>query len=88
MKKTGMAGRVADRIGLSQSAAQNAVDVVFEAVGEALANGEDVRIAGFGTFTTKNRPARALPGLNAGAVDACISRLSPVRGLCPVRTIL
>ena len=58
MKKSEIAGRVADRIGLSQSAAGNAVDAVFEAVGEALANGEEVRIVGFGTFTTKSRPAR------------------------------
>ena len=58
MKKSGIAGRVADRIGLSQSAAGNAVDAVFEAVGEALANGEEVRIVGFGTFTTKSRLAR------------------------------
>ena len=58
MKKSDIAGRVADRIGLSQSAAGNAVDAVFEAVGEALANGEEVRIVGFGTFTTKSRPAR------------------------------
>ena len=59
MKKSEIADRVADRAGLSRSAAGNAVDAVFEAVGEALANGEEVRIAGFGTFTTKSRPARA-----------------------------
>ena len=49
MKKSDIAGRVADRIGLSQSAAGNAV-------GEALANGEAVRIAGFGTFRVKRGP--------------------------------
>ena len=49
---------MADRIGLSQSAAGNTVDAVFVAVGDALANGEEVRIVGFGTFTTKSRPAR------------------------------
>ena len=58
MKKSDIAGRVADRIGLSRSGAGNAVDAVFEAVGEALANGEEVRIVGFGTFGTRNRPAR------------------------------
>ena len=58
MKNSDIAGRVADRIGLSQSASGNAVDAVFEAVGEALANGEEVRIAGLGTFGTRNRPAR------------------------------
>ena len=58
MKKSDIAGRVANRIGLSRSAAGNAVESVFEAVGEALANGEEVRIARFGTFGTRNRPAR------------------------------
>ena len=37
--------------------AGNAVDAVFEAVGEALAKGEEVRIGGFGTFSTKSRSA-------------------------------
>ena len=58
MKKSDIAGRVADRIGLSRSAAGNAVDAVFEAVGEAMANGDEVRIARFGTFGTRNRQAR------------------------------
>ena len=38
--------------------AKDAVDAVFEAIGEALANGEEVRILGFGTFGTRSRPAR------------------------------
>ena len=58
MTKSDIAGRVADRIGLSRSAAGNAVDAVFEAVGDALANGEEVRVAGFGTFGTRNRQDR------------------------------
>ena len=58
MNKSEIAGRVAGRIGLSRSAAESAVDAVFEAVGEALVGEEDMRIAGFGTFTTKSRPAR------------------------------
>ena len=33
-------------------------ETVGEAVGEALENGEEVRIVGFGTFGTRNRPAR------------------------------
>ena len=58
MKKSDIAGRVADRIDLSRPAAGIAVDAVSEAVGEALANGQEVRIAGFGTFGTRNRPTR------------------------------
>ena len=58
MKKSDVAGGLADRIGLSRSAAGNAVEAVFEAVGEGLANGEEARVAGFGTFTMKSRTAR------------------------------
>ena len=58
MKKSDIADRVADRTGVSRWLAKDAVDVVFEAMGETLANGEEVRVAGFGTFGTRNRPAR------------------------------
>ena len=43
MNKLEIAGCVAERTGLSRSAAGNAVDAVFEAVGEALAKDEEVR---------------------------------------------
>ena len=58
MNKSEIADRMAGRIGLGKSAAKDAVDTVFEAIGEALANGEEVRIAGFGTFGARGRPAR------------------------------
>ncbi|MDE0023391.1 MAG: HU family DNA-binding protein [Spirochaetaceae bacterium] len=58
MNKSGLADRVADRIGVSRSVAVEAVEAVFEAVGEALARGEEVRMVGFGTFGIRNRPAR------------------------------
>ena len=57
MKKADVAGRMVDRTGLSRAAAGNPVDAVFEAVGEAFARKEDVRVVGFGRFTTRNRPA-------------------------------
>ena len=40
MNKSEIAGRMADRMGLGKTAARDAVDSVFEAIGEALANGE------------------------------------------------
>ena len=59
MNKSELAGRLADRMALSKSAATGAVDAVCETIREALAQGEEVRIAGFGTFTTRSRPARS-----------------------------
>ena len=64
MNKSQIAQRLAGRLGLSKSAAAGAVDAVFEIIGEALANDEEVRVTGFGTFTTRSRPARA--GRNPG----------------------
>ena len=58
MNKSEIAGRVAEQTGVARSAAGDAVDAVFEAIAEALAKGEDVRIVGFGTFGTRSRPAR------------------------------
>ena len=59
MKKSDIARRVAGRTGLGRSAAESAVDAVLEAVAEALAREETVRLAGFGTFSTRRRSARA-----------------------------
>ena len=59
MNKADIAGRLAGRTGLGKAQAASAVEVMFAAIGEALAEGEDVRVAGFGTFAVKNRPARA-----------------------------
>ena len=58
MNKSEIAGHVANRTGIGRSAAGVAVDAVFAVIAEVLARGEDVRIAGFGTFGTRNRPAR------------------------------
>lgn len=58
MNKSELAERLAGRTGMSKVAAKDAVDGVFETIGEALANGEEARILGFGTFGTRNRPAR------------------------------
>ena len=58
MNKSKLAEHLAGRTGMSKAAARDAVDGVFETIGEALANGEEARILGFGTFGTRNRPAR------------------------------
>ena len=47
------------RLGLTNLWPEMLVDAVFEAIAEVLGPGEDARISGFGTFTTRNRSARA-----------------------------
>ena len=63
MNKAEMAGRLAARTGLSKAIAREAVDGVFAAIGDALANGEEVQITGLGTFGTRSR---ARTGRNPG----------------------
>ena len=56
MNKLETADRLAAQTGVSKAVAREAVDGVFAAIGEAFANGEEARIAGFGTFGTRSRP--------------------------------
>ncbi len=58
MNRPELGNRVAERTGLGPSAAKDAVDAVFAVIADALAKGEDVRIAGFGAFGTRKRAAR------------------------------
>ena len=57
MKKSDIAARVAPKTSLSKADAAGAVDAVLSAISDALARGESVSIAGFGTFSVKRRAA-------------------------------
>ena len=58
MNKAEMADLLAARTGPRKAVASEAVDGVFAAVGDALADGKEVQIAGFRTFRTRGRSAR------------------------------
>ena len=58
MKNSELVSRVACRTSLSKADAGSAVNAVLSTIGEAPANGETVRIAGFGAFSTRGREAR------------------------------
>ena len=77
MNKAEMADRLAARTGLNKAAARDAVDSMFAVIGEALANGEEVRIAGFGTFTARTRPAHTGRNPKTGEVISISASESP-----------
>ena len=58
MNKDGIIALVSKEARLTKKDATNAVDAVFDSILEALANGEEVRIAGFGSFEIKEIPAK------------------------------
>ena len=77
MNKSDIADRLAARMGLSRPAAGSAVDAVFETIGEALAKNDEVRIAGFGTFSTKHRPARTGRNPRTGEAVSILASAAP-----------
>ena len=62
MNKTELVAAVAAKAELSKKDAEAAVNAVFDSVKDALAEGDNVSLIGFGTFSVKTRAART--GLN------------------------
>ncbi|WP_027356577.1 HU family DNA-binding protein [Desulfofundulus thermocisternus] len=58
MTKTDLIRAVAEKAVMTQKDAARAVDALLEAVQEAVARGEEVRIPGFGAFVVKERGER------------------------------
>jgi DNA-binding protein HU-beta len=58
MNKSDLINKVAEASELSKKDATKAVDAVFDAISEALQNGEKVQLVGFGNFEVRERAAR------------------------------
>ncbi len=57
MNKNDLIAAVADSADLSKADAAKATDGVFAAIADALGEGSDVRLVGFGTFSVTQRAA-------------------------------
>jgi len=57
VNKNDLVAAVADNAGLTKADASKAVDGVFDAITDALKQGTEVRIVGFGTFAVAKRKA-------------------------------
>ena len=55
MNKTELVAAVAEKAGLKKEDAAKAVNAVFEAISDALIEGEKVQLVGFGSFQVKER---------------------------------
>ena len=58
MNKADLADAVFNKLGGTKKSAEDAVDTVFDHITSALTKGEEVSVAGFGTFAVKQRAAR------------------------------
>jgi len=59
MNKTELIANISERAGLSKADAQRALDSTLESITEALKGGDTVSLVGFGTFSVRERAARA-----------------------------
>lgn len=58
MKKADLAQMVQDELQGTKAQAERVVQMIFDAIAESMAKGEDVDIAGFGKFMGKMQAAR------------------------------
>ena len=56
--KQDLVEKLAAKLGMTKRASGEALDLVFSEISNYLKKGEQVRISGFGNFTTKKRAAR------------------------------
>ncbi len=67
MNKTDLINRIAEQAGLNKAQATAALQAFETGVIDTLANGGDVKLIGFGTFSVKDRPARTGRNPSTGA---------------------
>lgn len=58
MNKSELINKVAEKAEISKKDASKAVDAVFDAITEALQQGDKVQLVGFGNFEVRERSAR------------------------------
>lgn len=58
MNKQELADAVSEGADISKAAAGRAIDTVISSITEALSNGDQVSLVGFGTFLVRERAAR------------------------------
>jgi integration host factor subunit alpha len=62
LTKAELAETLFDRVGLNKRESKDLVETFFEQIRDALAQGQNVKLSGFGNFQVRDKPAR--PGRN------------------------
>ncbi len=78
MNKAQLIDAVADATDLSKASAGRAVESVLDIITSSLKRGDAVTLVGFGTFTTRNRAARAGRNPRTGATIQIPASTLPV----------
>jgi DNA-binding protein HU-beta len=85
MNKSDLVQVVAEKAGLNKSAAEKAVNAVFEGISDALGKGDKVSLVGFGTFSVSQRAPRVCRNPRTGekinVAAANVPKFKPGKGL-------
>lgn len=60
--KMGLSYLVSERVGMKEKDVGRVIDALVEEIARELGNGEEVRLLGFGKFSTRERAERKLQG--------------------------
>ena len=77
MTRSELCARVAAATSLPKADVAAATAALFSAIADALARGETVTVAGFGKFTTRDRPARTGRNPQTGEAVAIAASRAP-----------
>ncbi|WP_370288606.1 HU family DNA-binding protein [Nocardioides sp.] len=77
MNRTALIAAVAERTGLDARTAAASLDALLDTIASAVADGDAVTIAGFGTFEPRHRAARAGRNPQTGEAIEIAASVSP-----------
>lgn len=77
MNKSELIDKVAEVAELNKASATRAVEAVFDAIGQALKQGDTVNLVGFGTFSVGARAARSGRNPRTGETITIAASKSP-----------
>ena len=76
MNKTELVAALAEKAGLTKKDAEQILTATFDVIAEAMAKGEKVQVAHFGSFEVKTREARTCRNPKTGeAVEVAAARV-------------
>jgi len=78
MNKQDVVVRMAEKSGLSNKAAESALDAFTAVVGETLAGGDEVKLVGFGVFCARQRAERNGRNPQTGKKITIAATVAPV----------
>lgn len=78
MNKSELIAKIAEKSGLNQKDAGKALDGLTQAISDALANGENVTLVGFGTFKVTQRQAKTGRNPQTGEAIQIPAKKAPI----------